>query len=85
LRRLQASLPGSGGSPTKFFFLVQELHEKSPPSSVSYFRGEPTGIILEHLFDDLFTLRDWFQELGMVIKNGKIYLPDLQGSDDKLD
>lgn len=40
--------------------------------------GEPTHIFLEHLFDDLFTLRDRFKELGMVIKDGEVYLPDLE-------
>ena len=48
---------------------------------VSVFHGEPTSIILEHLFDDLFTLRDRFKELGMVIKGGKVYLPDVEERD----
>lgn len=39
--------------------------------------GEPTSIFLEHLFDDLFRLRDNFKALGMVLKNGVVYLPDL--------
>ena len=42
------------------------------------FRGELTHINLEHLFDDLFRLRDRFKELGMVIKDGQVYLPDLE-------
>jgi hypothetical protein len=39
--------------------------------------GEPTSIFLEHLFDDLFLLRDNFKALGMVLKDGEVYLPDL--------
>lgn len=40
--------------------------------------GEPTSIFLEHLFDDMFTLRERFRELGMVIEDGVIYLSDLE-------
>ena len=40
--------------------------------------GEPTHIILEPLFDDLFALKDRFEALGMIIKDGKVYLPDLE-------
>ncbi len=40
--------------------------------------GEPTSINLEHLFDDLFKLKDRFKALGMEIKDGKVYLPDLE-------
>ena len=40
--------------------------------------GEPTNINVELLFRDLFVLRDRFKELGMVIKNGEVYLPDLE-------
>jgi hypothetical protein len=36
---------------------------------------------VELLFRDLFALRDRFKELGMVIKNGEVYLPDLEGHD----
>lgn len=43
--------------------------------------GEPTNINLELLFHDLFVLRDRFKELGMVIKNGEVYLPDLEERD----
>jgi hypothetical protein len=39
--------------------------------------GEPTSIFLEPLFDDLFRLRDNFKALGMVLKDGEVYLPDL--------
>ena len=39
--------------------------------------GEPTSIFLEPLFDDLFRLRDNFKALGMVLKDGEAYLPDL--------
>lgn len=45
------------------------------------FLGDPTGIFLEHLFVDLFTLRDRFRELGMVIDSGKVYLPDMEEKD----
>lgn len=40
--------------------------------------GEPTHINLEHLFNNLFVLRDKFEALGMVIKDGKVYLLDLE-------
>ena len=43
--------------------------------------GEPTNINMELLFRDLFVLRDRFKELGMVIKNGEVYLPDLEERD----
>lgn len=43
--------------------------------------GEPTNIKVELLFRDLFALRDRFKELGMVIKNGEVYLPDLEEHD----
>lgn len=43
--------------------------------------GEPTSIFLEHLFDDMFSLRDRFKELGMVIKDGEVSLPDLEAQD----
>lgn len=43
--------------------------------------GEPTNINVELLFRDLFVLRDRFKELGMVIKNGEVYLPDLDERD----
>ena len=45
------------------------------------FDGEPTNINVELLFRDLFALRDRFKELGMVIKNGEVYLPDLEERD----
>ena len=53
---------------------------KYPTARVRYFIGEPTSINLEHLFDDLFKLKKKFEALGMVIKDGTIYLPDLAGS-----
>lgn len=43
--------------------------------------GEPRGIFLEHLFVDLFKLRERFRDLGMVIKDGKVFLPDLEERD----
>ena len=36
---------------------------------------------MELLFRDLFVLRDRFKELGMVIKNGEVYLPDFEERD----
>lgn len=44
--------------------------------------GEPTHIILEPFFDDLFRLKDRFEALGMIIKDGKVYLPDLEEFND---
>lgn len=43
--------------------------------------GEPTSINVEFLFRDLFVLRDRFKELGVVIKNSEVYLPDLEECD----
>lgn len=40
--------------------------------------GELTNINVELLFRDLFVLRNRFKELGMVIENGEVYLPDLE-------
>ena len=37
-----------------------------------------TNINVELLFRDLFVLRNRFKELGMVIKNGEVHLPDLE-------
>ncbi len=36
---------------------------------------------MELLFRDLFALHDRFKELGMVIKNGEVHLPDLEERD----
>ena len=36
---------------------------------------------MELLFRDLFVLCDRFKELGMVIKNSEVYLPDLEERD----
>lgn len=46
---------------------------------ISY--GEPAHINLELLFNDLFLLRDRFRELGMTIKDGEVYLADLENED----
>lgn len=54
-------------------------HNKQATSNVLY--GESTNIKVELLFRDLFALRDRFKELGMVIKNGEVYLPDLEEHD----
>ena len=43
--------------------------------------GEPRGIFLEHIFVDLFKLRERFRDLRMVIKDGKVFLPDLEERD----
>lgn len=43
--------------------------------------GDPTNINVELLFRDLFALHDRFKELGMVIKNGEVHLPDLEERD----
>ena len=40
--------------------------------------GDLTSISLEHLFDDIFRLRDNFKALGMILKDGEVYLPDLE-------
>jgi hypothetical protein len=48
---------------------------------ITCYIGDPTNINVELLFRDLFALRDRFKELGMVIKNGEVYLPDLEGHD----
>lgn len=39
--------------------------------------GELASINLEHFFDNLFKMRRRFRDLGMVIKDGEVYLPDL--------
>lgn len=55
--------------------------KKDSEESCSLFDGEPTHINLELLFNDLFLLRDRFKELGMTIKDGEIYLADLENKD----
>jgi hypothetical protein len=47
----------------------------------NFFYGEPANINVELLLRDLFALRDRFKELGVVIKNGEVYLPDLEERD----
>ncbi len=49
---------------------------------LSCFRGEPTHINLEPFFDDLFKLKDRFEAIGMIIKDGKVYLSDLEEFND---
>ncbi len=62
--------------------MLRKLYQsKYPCLGRGIYFGEPTSIILEHLFDDLFTLRDRFKELGMVVKDGKVYLPDVEERD----
>ena len=56
-----------------------ETIEKPQDKTVGFFYGEPTHISMELLFDDLFALKDRFEVLGMIIKDGKVYLPDLEG------
>ena len=43
--------------------------------------GDLTNINLGLFFRDLFVLQDRFKELGMVIKNGEVRLPDLEERD----
>ncbi len=62
--------------PRGFGFSARINQTKNPPV-MSFLFGEPTSIFLEHLFDDLFRLRDSFKALGMVLKEGEVYLPDL--------
>lgn len=59
-------------------------HEKRPSIRMSAIRGDLTGIFLEHLFDDLFELRDRFKELGMFIEDGEVHLRDLEVKNDQL-
>ena len=42
--------------------------------------SEPESIDLEHLFDDLFKLRNRFIDLGMKYGEGGVYLADLDDS-----
>ena len=71
-------------------FVAQTPQNSSPPEVSELFQirteytslyGEPTHINLELLFNDLFLLRDRFKELGMTIKDGEIYLADLENKD----
>ena len=64
-----------------YHFFYQKQFTTQANYSLSLYRGEPTNINVELLFRDLFVLRDRFKELGMVIKNGEVYLPDLEGHD----
>ncbi len=41
--------------------------------------GDLTSINLEHFFDNLFRMCRRFRDLGMVMKGGEVYLPDLDG------
>lgn len=50
---------------------------KKPILWMSVFLGDLTSINLEHLFGDLFKLRDNFKELGMDMHDGVIFFPDL--------
>lgn len=68
--------------PLRKFNLWRDRQKNSPTLRLSYFSGEPTHIILEPLFDDLFALKDRFEALGMIIKDGKVYLPDLEEFND---
>ena len=40
--------------------------------------GESTHINLEPFFYNLFRLKERFEVLGMIIKDSKVYLPDLE-------
>lgn len=63
----------------RFEYILQIEGQTKRLQRASWFHnGEPTTINVELLFRDLFALRDRFKELGMVIKNGEVYLPDLE-------
>ena len=64
--------------PRGFELSARVYQVKTPVIRLRLLLGEPTSINLEHLFDDLFKLRDRFKALGMDIKDGKVYLPDLE-------
>jgi hypothetical protein len=51
-------------------------HNKRTIPNILY--GELTNINVELLFRDLFVLRNRFKELGMVIENSEVHLPDLE-------
>ena len=54
-------------------------HNKRTIPNILY--GDLTNINVELLFRDLFVLRNRFKELGMVIKNSEVHLPDLEERD----
>ena len=54
-------------------------HNKRAIPNILY--GDLTNINLGLFFRDLFVLQDRFKELGMVIKNGEVRLPDLEERD----
>ena len=64
--------------PRGFELSARVYQVKTPVIRLRLLLGEPTSINLEHLFDDLFKLRDRFKALGMEIKDGEVYLPDLE-------
>jgi hypothetical protein len=64
--------------PLRGFNLCRDNQVKTPAFRLRFLLGEPTHIILEPFFDDLFALKDRFEALGMIIKDGKVYLPDLE-------
>ena len=66
--------------PRGFGLSARANQVKTPVFRLRLLLGEPTSINLEHHFDDLFKLKKKFEALGMVIKDGTIYLPDLAGS-----
>ena len=54
-------------------------HNKQAIPNILY--GDLTNINIGLFFRDLFVLQDRFKELGMVIKNGEVRLPDLEERD----
>lgn len=54
-------------------------HNKRAIPNILY--GDLTNINIGLFFRDLFVLQDRFKELGMVIKNGEVRLPDLEERD----
>jgi hypothetical protein len=77
---LEASFCVSGlsSNPEGSDSLKRVYQVKTPVIRLRLLLGDLTSISLEHLFDDLFKLKDRFKALGMEIKDGKVYLPDLE-------
>ncbi|HMS31265.1 MAG TPA: hypothetical protein PJ984_02620 [Candidatus Saccharibacteria bacterium] len=63
--------------PRGFELSARVYQVKTPVIRLRLLLGDLTSISLEHLFDDLFRLRDNFKALGMILKDGEAYLSDL--------
>lgn len=57
--------------------LLSRVDQTKSPPMVSFLFGDLTSINLEHLFDDLFILKDRFKALGMRYRGSGVYLADL--------